>query len=140
VNRTNNQSLPYNYLSIALVISLLVHLAVGMFFFKTYEVSKFEELTLDATIELPEVLTPPPKRHSEASKQIVTPPLTPSTAAPEESRLLSDKDSSAAKEQIKHGDSPDAAMIRGDNRPPAPKTQTQPQPAGSLELMASVLP
>ncbi len=116
---------PTQYITVAFAVSLLVHILLALFLFRTYSPHQAPEIFLEATIEMAPprqtTNTPPPIKH-----QIVTQPDRTLTTPPLDSSFVSERDSSTVKEQIKRGEDPQAALVRGDNHPPAPKSAVQP--------------
>lgn len=123
-----------NHTSVAFIVSLLLHLL-----FLSFLASQHFKIP-DRVIEIELTSLPEPKRSRPIEPQIVTPPDR--TEPPTDSdrpTLRSDVDAHADKEQIHHGDAPDAGIPNPPSPNQVPDTnsikQPSPQTASKVELI-----
>lgn len=107
---TDQQSELNRYLLLGLVLSAILHVAL-IWALNPLKAPKDEAiLVVDLIPSIPE----PKFKEPTQQKQIVSPSQTSSETAPKlDTRLLSDRDSSVEKEQIKRGDDPNSGKVIG---------------------------
>jgi hypothetical protein len=88
--------------TVGIIFSLLLHIVVAVVVLRAPPPKPLVEPTITVTIEPPSFLQP--KTSKKAPEQIVSPSQAKKAAPPEETRLLSEKDSATEKEQIRRGD------------------------------------
>jgi TonB family protein len=88
--------------TVGIIFSLLLHIVVAVVVLRAPPPKPPVEPIISVTIEPPSFLQP--KTSKKAPEQIVSPSQAKEAVPPEETRLLSEKDSATEKEQIRRGD------------------------------------
>ena len=113
-----------DYITYGVLLSVVLHVALVIALTRRPITAAAPEVMMVELVTLPphldKLLTGMPPVEKALERQIVGSPDRSDAAPPKDTRLLSDKDYSAEKEQIRRGDGPEAGPVIGPGVPGAP--------------------